>query len=98
MLLSFWLLCWGMRCHWLTKDTGRAVSVLTDFILSGTKVTVCLQPLALEIHPDGLQASITAWHNQHYLHAFSKAPTILYLQIKRYTQKDGAIHKKHAFL
>ena len=57
----------------------------------------CLQPLALEIHPDGLQASITAWHQQHYLHAFSKAPAILYLQIKRYTQKDGTIHKNMHF-
>ena len=57
----------------------------------------CLQPLALEIHPDGLQASITAWHQQHYLHAFSKAPAILYLQIKRYTQKDGTIHKHMHF-
>ena len=57
----------------------------------------CFQPLALEIHPDGLQASITAWHQQHYPHAFSKAPTILYLQIKRYTQKDGTIHKNMHF-
>ena len=57
----------------------------------------CLPPLAFEIHPDGLQASITAWHNQHYKHAFSQAPTLLYLQLKRYTRQDGATHKIMTF-
>ena len=53
----------------------------------------CSEPLALEIHPDGLQASITAWHRQHYLYAFQQVPIFLYLQIKRYTRMDGVTHK-----
>ena len=46
----------------------------------------CYQPIALEIHQDGLQASIQAWHQQHYTHALRQAPRLLYLMIKRYTR------------
>ena len=40
-----------------------------------------------EIHPRGLQASIRQWHSQHYTHALHQAPMVLFLQLKRWTQK-----------
>ena len=58
----------------------------------------CFQPLALEIHSDGLQASIQQWHQQHYISAFMQAPAMLYLQLKRYSQRGPTTHKDTRFL
>ena len=58
----------------------------------------CFQPIALEIHRDGLQASIQAWHQQHYTHALRQAPQLLYLMIKRYTQHFTGPSKNTTFM
>eukprot|EP00439_Symbiodinium_sp_Y106_P045228 s1851_g5.t1 len=51
------------------------------------------QPIAVEIHPRGLQANIRQWHSQHYTHALHQAPMVLFLQLKRWTQKRRNLMK-----
>ena len=58
----------------------------------------CFQPIALEIHRDGLQASIYAWHQQHYTYALRQAPQLLCLMIKRYTRHFVGPHKNTTFM
>ena len=47
------------------------------------------QPILLEIHQHGLQASIQQWHMQPYPHALREAPIVLFFQLKRWSQKDS---------
>ena len=54
------------------------------------------QPIALDVHSDGLQAIIRRWHGQHYKHA--QAPLILFFQVKRWTQKRHRVTKDHSVL
>ena len=77
--------------EWQGRYTVRSLTFVSD---RGH----CFQPIALEINRDGLQASIYAWHQQHYTYALRQAPQLLCLMIKRYTQHFVGPHKNTTFM